>query len=86
MFIWKLWEQTKIKNKSNKKQKQLLVIIILLFFVSAGILVTILYMQQSAFKVSMNGASLSNYAKDTFLIEEGKVSISIKDFATIVRL
>lgn len=74
------YEDDNVKNK--KLSRIILVFIALIFIAIIAIIGTILYIQQTAFRVYIDGVSV-NLPEDTIIIEEtGKVYADIKGIAT----
>ncbi len=74
-------ESTFEKEKSMKIIKIIIIMLVLLLIISIGIVIGIYYLQSKEFKVSIDGKNRSNIGEDVFVIQDGKVYVSIKDIA-----
>lgn len=75
---------TEKQIKTKKTIKILSITAIILFILSIALVAYIFYVQDSAFKFSVNGTQTSKYASDTFVVEGENIYISIKDFAPLM--
>ena len=79
---------TNEEEKEKQKNKKLLigvgVSIAILFIISIVLLVVIVMLQQQAFKLNIDGKTISKFSEDTFIFENDKMYVNIKEFATLV--
>ena len=69
------------KEKSMKMIKIIVAILVLLFLLVMGIAFAIYYTKSKEFKVIIDGSKNNKIASDAFVIDGGKVYVSIKDVA-----
>lgn len=79
---------TNEEEKEKQKNKKLLigvgVSIAILFIISIILLVVIIMLQQQAFKLNIDGKSVSQFSEDTFVFENDKMYVNIRKFTTLV--
>ena len=72
------------KEKSMKTIKTILVFVILLILLIGCLIGGILYIKAKDFKVYVNGKTYTSKAANIFIVEDGKIYVAIKDFATFL--